>query len=152
MRLAFSIPGEPYGKARHRTTRTGLVYTPKETTSYENLVKTIFVREHQGWEITLAPIVMHVTAIFAIPKSASNKARQAMIDGRIRPTKRPDWDNIGKIVSDSLNEIAYKDDSQIVDSHVEKWYGLIPCVNVTLEVTDGEQTLPAVREQASLPL
>jgi Holliday junction resolvase RusA-like endonuclease len=111
----------------------GIQYTPKETTQYENLVRTIFVQQRGCWEITLFPITMTVTAVFPIPKSASKKIRAAMIAGLVRPTKRPDWDNIGKIISDSLNEIAYKDDSQVVDAHVKKFYGESPCVNVTME-------------------
>lgn len=55
-----------------------------------------------------------------------------MLDGKIRPTKKPDWDNIGKIVTDALNKIAYRDDSQVVACRVEKWYGPIPEVIVTL--------------------
>jgi Holliday junction resolvase RusA-like endonuclease len=132
MQIQFSVPGSPYGKARHRTTRMGIQYTPKETTSYENLVKTLFVQNRGTWEITLLPIFLCVTAYYAIPKSASKKMREEMLAGRIRPTKRPDWDNIGKIISDSLNEIAYKDDSQVVDAHVKKFYGEVPCVNVTM--------------------
>jgi Holliday junction resolvase RusA-like endonuclease len=133
MRFSFGIPGAPYGKARHRTTKTGIAYTPKETVQYENLVRTTFVQQRGDWEITMLPIVMTVTAIFPIPKSVSKFMRACMIDGRVRPTKRPDWDNIGKIISDSLNEIAYKDDSQVIDAHVKKYYGEIPQVNVTME-------------------
>lgn len=133
MRCSFGIPGAPYGKARHRTTRTGIAYTPAETVRYENLVKTIFKQQQGEWELTQKPIVMVVTAVFPIPKSASKSARSLMAAGVARPTKRPDWDNIGKVISDSLNEIAYKDDSQVVCAHVEKYYGEIPCVNVTME-------------------
>jgi len=136
MRVSFGIPGSPYGKARHRSTRMGIQYTPKETTQYENLVRTIFVQQRGSWEITLLPVLMTVTAVFPIPKSASKKARQGMMNGSVRPIKRPDWDNIGKIISDSLNEIAYKDDSQVVDAHVKKFYGEIPCVNVTMETLE----------------
>lgn len=132
MHLSFGIPGAPYGKARHRTTKMGIAYTPKETVQYENLVRTIFVQQHGDWEITALPIRMVVTAIFPIPKSASKRVRLGMMEGTIRPTKRPDWDNIGKVISDSLNEIAYKDDSQVVDVRVFKYYGEVPEVNVTM--------------------
>ncbi len=57
-----------------------------------------------------------------------------MLQGIIRPTKRPDWDNIGKIVSDALNELAYHDDSYIVDARVRKWYSDTPRVEV--EITE----------------
>jgi Holliday junction resolvase RusA-like endonuclease len=136
MRVSFEIPGAPYGKARHRTTRMGIQYTPKETTSYENLVKTLFIQNRGTWEITLLPIFLCVTAYYAIPKSASKKMREEMLAGRIRPTKRPDWDNIGKIISDSLNEIAYKDDCQVVDAILRKWYGEEPRVCVEMETYD----------------
>lgn len=134
--MSFRIPGVPYGKARHRMTRMGIAYTPKETTVYENLVRTTFIQNRMGWEITPLPIIMHITAIFPIPKSASKKMREAMSSGRVRPTKRPDWDNIGKVISDSLNEIAYKDDSQVVECRVEKYYGEIPQVDVTMETVE----------------
>ena len=56
-----------------------------------------------------------------------------MAKGEIRPTVKPDWDNIGKIISDALNGIAYKDDAQVVSCTVEKRYSNTPCVEVWLE-------------------
>lgn len=46
-----------------------------------------------------------------------------MRDKKIRPIKRPDLDNVLKAVSDALNKIAYKDDSQIVGAVLRKYYG-----------------------------
>jgi len=60
-----------------------------------------------------------------------------MITGVIRPTKKPDWDNIGKVIADSLNQIAYRDDAQIVSATVEKLYSLTPQVEVTIQ-EDGQ--------------
>ena len=40
--IRFTIPGQPFGKQRPKFSRAGAyvkTYTPKETTSYENLVK-----------------------------------------------------------------------------------------------------------------
>ena len=45
-----------------------------------------------------------------------------MLNGRIRPTKKPDTDNIIKIICDALNGLAYKDDAQIVSNSTEKRY------------------------------
>lgn len=137
VKVEFDIPGPPYGKARHRTTRTGIQYTPQETVKYENLVKLCFVQNRGGWELTLGPVFMAITAYYAIPKSASKKVRAAMIAGTIRPTKKPDRDNIEKIVSDALNEIAYKDDCQVVDGVFHKWYGEEPRVHVVLTTNEG---------------
>jgi Holliday junction resolvase RusA-like endonuclease len=55
-----------------------------------------------------------------------------MLDGIVRPTKKPDFDNIGKIICDALNKIAYDDDSQIVEANIYKVYADIPRVEVTL--------------------
>ena len=76
---------------------------------------------------------MRIRAYFAIPASDSKKQRAQKVQGAIRPTKKPDWDNIGKIIADSLNGVAYRDDSQIVDAQVRKFFGTEPRVEVTIE-------------------
>ena len=43
--IRFTIPGQPFGKQRPKFSRAGAyvkTYTPKETTSYENLVKLFY--------------------------------------------------------------------------------------------------------------
>ena len=41
-------------------------------------------------------------------------------------------DNILKIIADSLNQIAYKDDAQVVDTQVRKFYSRRPRVAVVI--------------------
>ena len=55
-----------------------------------------------------------------------------MIDRLIRPTRKPDFDNIGKVICDALNGIAYRDDAQIVDALVRKFYSDTPRVIVEI--------------------
>ena len=57
-----------------------------------------------------------------------------MIDRLIRPIRKPDWDNVGKIICDALNGIAYRDDAQIVDALVRKFYSDTP--RVIVEISD----------------
>lgn len=132
----FAIPGPPRAKQRARVTRRGIAYTPKETTNYETLIKYTFSAMNPDWVMISQgrPISLDVTVIVPIPASATKKKRELMIAGRIRPTGRPDWDNYGKIVSDSLNQLMYHDDSQIVDGAVHKFYGESPGINVKVEV------------------
>ncbi|HBK53259.1 MAG TPA: RusA family crossover junction endodeoxyribonuclease [Syntrophomonas wolfei] len=130
--MKLIIPGEPTGKARPRVTKQGIAYTPKKTVNYETLVQEIYAIEHGNKRLE-GQISALIIAYFSIPKSASKKKRQAMIDGQIRPTKKPDWDNIGKIICDSLNKLAYDDDSGIVDGTVKKYYSDNPRVEVYLE-------------------
>ena len=56
-----------------------------------------------------------------------------MLSGEIKPTKKPDADNIVKIICDALNNIAYKDDTQVVDLQVKKIYGGTEKVIVEIE-------------------
>ena len=104
----FTVYGEPKGKGRPRfNTKTGHAITPKDTVSYENLVKlewqTAYGTESFPKE---AMLDMRIKAYYRIPKSASKKKRAAMLAGEIRPTKKPDMDNVVKIIADSLNNLA----------------------------------------------
>ncbi|NLU51571.1 MAG: RusA family crossover junction endodeoxyribonuclease [Clostridiaceae bacterium] len=129
--MKLVIPGEPCAKQRPRLGKRH-TYTPDKTVNYETLVKQLYIT--QGHERLEGALKMTVNAFFSIPKSASKKNREKMLRGEIRPTKRPDWDNVGKIISDALNEMAYKDDCQIVDATVRKWYSDNPRVEV--EITE----------------
>ena len=51
----------------------------------------------------------------------------------IRPTKKPDCDNVIKAILDSLNQIAYHDDTQVVDLQIRKFYSHKPRVVVTIK-------------------
>jgi Holliday junction resolvase RusA-like endonuclease len=136
MLYRFAIPGKPQAKQRARVTKRGITYTPKETTNYESLIKYTFSAMNPDWVPIPkdVPVRLAVTVIVPIPASAPLKRRELMIAGKIRPTSRPDWDNYGKIVSDSLNELLFKDDSQVVDGSVHKYYGESPGINVEFEV------------------
>ncbi len=61
-----------------------------------------------------------------------------MLENVIRPTKKPDADNILKIIADSLNGVAYYDDSQIVTGTVRKYYGETPKVYITIKEHEHE--------------
>lgn len=74
-----------------------------------------------------------ITAYYGIPKSASKRTRADMLSRYIRPAKKPDLDNVAKIVLDSLNGLAYKDDAAVVELVAEKYYSETPRVEVRLE-------------------
>lgn len=132
-RAIFTVPGKPKTKGRHRTTKSGHTYTPADTVEWENLVRMAFRAENPDWVPGGGPCTLRIEAVFPVPKSWSKKKRQQAFDREIFPIVHPDWDNIGKAVGDSLNHIAYNDDRQIVSAIVNKNYGVIPCVEVTLD-------------------
>jgi Holliday junction resolvase RusA-like endonuclease len=129
---SFTIPGEPVAKARPRVTSRGIAYTPAKTKNYETLVKELYWAQYAGHEMLQGPLRLSVRAYFQIPKSMSRKRRIAMQEGKERPTKRPDVDNVIKAIADSLNGIAYGDDSQIVSATAEKFWGT-PRVEVEID-------------------
>jgi Holliday junction resolvase RusA-like endonuclease len=129
--MRLIIPGEPTAKQRPRHGKFG-TYTPEQTINYETLVRQLYIQQNFARQLE-GQLKLKVNAYFAIPKSAPKKAREAMILGILRPVKKPDWDNVGKIISDALNKLAYHDDSQIVSASVEKWYSENPRIEVELE-------------------
>lgn len=137
MKCKFVIPGVPKGKGRPKFARRGnyvKTYTPEETVIYENLVTTEYERQCQRMRFPdNAPLDMRLFVYYPIPKSTSKKKRTAMLEHEIRPTKKPDADNILKIIADSLNEVAYQDDKQIVDTMVRKFYSDTPRVVVEIQ-------------------
>lgn len=133
-RITFTVPGQPKGKQRPKVTMQGNfahAYTPKETTNYENYVKVMF-QICKDKAFLDGAIRAEIIAYFPIPKSTSKKSRALMLSGDIKYTKKIDCDNLAKIVLDSLNGIAYKDDAQVYELSVKKLYSEEPKVVVTL--------------------
>ena len=127
MTMKFKVYGEPVGKGRPRFARRGghvVTYTPDKTAEYEQEVRDAF-RAAAGY-------VWKKLEGYGIPASAGKRKQQAMLDGAILPTKKPDADNVVKIICDALNDVAWADDTQITVLHFEKRYGAIPYAEVTI--------------------
>ena len=110
MKVKFTILGEPAGKGRPRFRSVGpyvKTYTPEKTASYENLVKLEYRRQCNDFKFEDGvPLDLRITAYYSIPKSTSKKKRVLMEQFKIRPMKKPDNDNIVKVVQDALNLVA----------------------------------------------
>jgi Holliday junction resolvase RusA-like endonuclease len=129
----FFVPGQPQGKGRAKvSTRGGFAraYTPEKTVAYESLIKAQYASAYPDAEPLQGEISMDVMAWFDIPKSASKAQHERMRCRNINPTKKPDADNIAKVICDALNGIAYRDDTQIINLHISKRYSLKPGVDV----------------------
>lgn len=123
--MMFEIIGTPRGKGRPRFYNAGKfikTYTPKETASYENLVKLSYVQAAQltGEKIIdkNVPIKVTINCLFELPQSWSKKRKATAC----WCSKKPDCDNIAKSILDALNGIAFYDDSQVVQLSVNKTY------------------------------
>ena len=129
--LRFEIDGEPVGKGRPRFTRGGHAYTPEKTANYETLIRLAFQESFPDFTPLDCPVEVYMTAYFSIPKSFSKKRHKMAEDQLIRPTRKPDTDNLAKC-KDALNGIAWKDDSQVVTEHVYKFYSDRPRLEIEI--------------------
>ena len=128
----FNIPGKIQAKQRPRFNGR-YAYTPEKTVNFENWVKACYLEKYRSNNLLDVPLEVHIIAYYEIPKSISKKKKQEMLEDKIRPTIKPDTDNIAKSILDSLNGIAYKDDKQIVSLKVDKYYAEIPSVSVEIK-------------------
>lgn len=134
MRYEFEVPGIIKGKGRPRiNSYTGQVYTPTATKDYEYLVEQYFLLKYPKFIPIEGRLSVKIKAIFGIPKSTKKQDVQKMLENEISPTKKPDIDNIVKIILDSMNKFAFKDDTQITSLTVEKIYGLEEKVVISME-------------------
>ena len=130
-KISLTIPGEPRGKQRPRWQKFG-TYTPKETVNYETYIKQLFAIKYPDFIPIESALTAHLWAGLTIPKSASKKKVGQMKLGIIRPTRRPDVDNILKAVLDALEKLAYKNDSQICSVIIDKDYSERPRLEITI--------------------
>lgn len=135
MIVKITIDGDPIGWQRVGYNRyTGAKYTQPKTRQHEQLVALMYQQQVGAFHFPKGTYVdMRVIAYLPIPKSISKNKRQLMIEGKIRPMVKPDWDNIGKLIADALNGVAYDDDKCIVDAQVRKFYSDNPRTEVILQ-------------------
>ncbi len=130
LQVMFKIYGEPVAKGRPRFTRQGRAYTPAKTKNYEDEVGMMAKAAMGSSDPLETPVSVFVYVTMPVPQSYSKKRTEACLSGSERPAKKPDLDNCVKAVTDGMNGIVYKDDSQIVCLHATKVYGTVGMVEV----------------------
>ena len=130
----FEVPGKIIGKGRPRlNSYTGQVYTPTRTKDYENLIIQYFMLKYPRFKPFESRVSVEITANFEVPKSTKKSDKELMLENKINPLKKPDIDNIVKIILDAMNECAFKDDTQITKLAVEKKYAQEESIYVKIE-------------------
>lgn len=104
--------------------------TPYDTLCYENLVREQFWEQCGEFSFKDKPISIKATAYFTPPKNVQEqmeymKSKGNEVENKVICIGTKDFDNIYKIICDSLNKIAYNDDKQIWnDMGFQKFYTL----------------------------
>lgn len=134
MKYQFEIKEKAIGKQRPRySSKTHRMYTPTKTSTFEEKVRLAFKSKYNvKTELSTKPFKAKIIAVFEPSKSLSKKKKEELLY-QVSYTKKPDVDNIAKIILDSLNGLAYKDDSQVSTLMVLKDYGTENKIIVELE-------------------
>lgn len=113
-RAVIVIPGEPIAWARPAGSGKRRFTPDKQRTAKEEI----------SWEMARAwrlPIIEAGRPVF-MTFDFVWKAQKEKDIGRLRP-KKPDTDNLEKLIMDAGNEVVYEDDGQIVSTSVRKFWG-----------------------------
>ena len=133
--IEFTVYGEPVAQGRPRaTTINGRVkmYDPKKSSEYKNYIRLV-ASQHAPKELLDGPLQLTVRVYRPTLKSFSKKKKKLAEEGKIRPTTKPDTDNYIKGIKDALKNVIWKDDSQVVDLQVSKYYSEKPRIEVKIE-------------------
>jgi Holliday junction resolvase RusA-like endonuclease len=135
--VVITLRGEPTPVGRPRFTRNGVAYTPAKTRNSLAALR-IAGQQVMGNRPPLeGPLNLDFRAEMKIPSSWSKRKQHQAVIGELRPTCRPDWENLAKL-TDALTGIVWKDDSQILHATVAKKYSITPKIVVTICRTDPD--------------
>ena len=82
--------------------------------------------------IISTPSIVTFNAFFKTPSYFNISEKFLAEIGTINPINKPDWDNIGKKYSDMFNSNIWLDDAMTISGTVNKFYSLLPRVEITL--------------------
>lgn len=129
-RVEFTIPGRPTPWARAGGNygadgRGARHFTPHKQRAAMVTVQRAYKAATVGRNAALltGALKLEVLCVYGIPVSWSKRMKLAAGRGLVWKTSTPDTDNLGKLVADALNKVAYADDALIAVSTVAKRYG-----------------------------
>lgn len=120
-KLEFTVQLPPRGQARPRQRIAGSG-SKQFVQNYKSAVQkldeakyhALFMKHKPNVPIT-GPIKLGIMAYLMIPDSKSKRWKADALSGLIRPTGKPDLDNIIKHCCDVMNGIFWHDDKQVIE-------------------------------------
>lgn len=137
--IEFFIPAaRPVPKGRPRFSRkSGFAFTPAKTRKAEESF-TALAAEHRPSTPIEGAVQLVIAFAMPIPKSASKKDKAAMLAGDLLHTKRPDIDNLAKLVVDAMSEVFFVDDKQVNCLILSRGYSDMPGTHVIMRWENEE--------------
>lgn len=127
--LSLTIPIMPKAvqSTRFRAVgKFGYSYTPKAVKDWKKQIRDSVISQlPEGWEVLDCALATKYSHVFPPLKSFNKKTMKEIADGKIiYKITKPDYDNLGKGLSDSLTGLIWKDDALVVRNLSEKFYGM----------------------------
>jgi len=140
--IIIELDSDPKSSSRARGTVVNgkqLFYEKKEDKRYKHLLTELLDIEFsdilEDGELIEGPIVLNMNLFKIPPKYIWEDERLLYLISKdiLRPTTKPDFDNYGKIVCDVMNKKFIKDDSQIIQGNIGKYF-ILPDESPRIEI------------------
>lgn len=123
--LFFVVLGDVVPQGRPRLSMAGghpHAYDPPKSRDYKRLVREEALKTMNGTPPLTGALSVSVGIGRGVPASWSKREHQRALDEKVRPTSRPDLDNLVKGIKDACNGVVWKDDAQVVKLSAVKFY------------------------------
>ena len=110
------------------------VYSPTGEED-NNFMRRLMTSEDFDWldHVIYTPCIVKYSTYFRTPSYFNAVDTYLAELGVHNPISKPDWDNIGKKYSDMSNSNLWLDDRIVISGTVEKWYSVLPRVEIKLD-------------------
>lgn len=110
------------------------VYSPVGAED-NKFMKRLITQDEFTWldHVIYTPCIVRYTTFFKTPSYFNAVDTYLAELGVHNPLSKPDWDNIGKKYSDMSNSNLWLDDRLVISGTVEKYYSVLPRVEIKLD-------------------
>lgn len=152
-RVTITIPGEPRGwgrptpvaRLRGDGTPFVMMVTQDETRAAKKQLLRAFKAKYPSHAPWTGPVMLRFTAVFETPKTFNKALQEAAARGVLYCVRKPDTDNIAKLIKDALNGTVYADDQQVMGGGIKR-YGSPARVEISFETLDSPDVPPTPGE------
>lgn len=131
--MKFTLLLEPQAQQRPRFSKWG-TYKSRTQAAHEAELDCQLML-YRPDEPIAGPVSVFFTAYMPIPKSTSKRERAAILEARTPHTKKPDIDNLEKMLLDRMTALGFWEDDRLVWRVVkEKVYSDCPRWEVKIDV------------------
>lgn len=137
--ISFDLYGDPTPQKRARHSRiNGRIRTFNPQKSEREQIQWQIKSQFKEDPFTI-PLALDMIFLMPIPESSSGIKKKQMANGLIAHTKKPDLDNLAKFILDAMNNLVFKDDSQVIEIRMKKIYSSKPGTVVRIIPMAGEK-------------